>query len=299
MLSLVLLALANELPPLSVHVLAGRVEVAHAGGIREIGVSSGETLFDGPGYLEAGALARVDMRWTAVGSLGFNGRAAFEWRPAHDDPGVLFFDLVRVDDAHFEVRRGPIRVAVPGGWLLHVERGALFLRLMPDGRYELELAAGAPLLVSLESAPGAVRPPWTVLPGARLRLDARELSENKRSVRLDARPEARAIERDPRHAPWTAFSWPWEDDAWAPLMIEVDPDDEQWRAAHDEQRLERMMEELTEDPRDADSAGLSPTPPNPGVAPLEQRVAPRAPQVGSAERAVRLTPWGARWTKRR
>ncbi len=212
------LTLLGELPPLRLELLEGRARCVDGAGVGEW-TTPGVRAYEGPGYLECAALSRVDLRWSGVASLSIEGPAAFEWRSARGLNGALCVELLRVGNANFEVRRGPVRIALPEGWVIDVERGAGSLRRLPDGRIEVDYDAGAPLLLAHEDEHGAVRPPWTLLPGGHVRLDARtgaptavRRSEGRVLANWE-RPENEVREARARCAPWTAFAWPWNVEA--------------------------------------------------------------------------------------
>jgi hypothetical protein len=223
MLGAVLLALVqlSDLPPLRLELLDGRAELATERGVVELDARHARREHAGPGYLEAGALARLSLRWSQCATLALEGPTALEWRASSGPKGGLFVEVVRIDRANLEVRRGPVRFALPGGWHAHLEHGAAFLRELSDGSLELEHAAGAPILLSLEREGGAVRPPWTVLPGARVRLgrSAAEpeptASSRARVLSTWTRDEARVREARVERAPWSSCSWPWKGPATA------------------------------------------------------------------------------------
>jgi hypothetical protein len=187
------------LPPVSIDVLEGRVELASESGVERRDGGGRELVRDGPAYFEAGATARVRLRWRSCASLELAGPAAFEWRESHGPSGGLYLDVKRIERADVEVRRGPLRLELPGGWLVHLARGAAHLQRRPDGSYDVEHVAGAPLLVGYEPASGQVRPPQTVLPGATIHLAAERVAG---TLPADSPGET-------KHAPWTGSSWPW------------------------------------------------------------------------------------------
>jgi hypothetical protein len=215
----------RELPPLRVEVLEGRAELASAEGVDSLIGPGADRDHEGPGYVRSSVLSRLSLRWRGAATIELEGAASLEWRTSERSRG-LSIELEHVDRANLEVRRGPLRLALPGGWLAHLDQGAAFVRQLPDGSVELEHAAGAPILLSRIAPHGdasnGIRPPWTVLPGARIRLDAegdapRTLNGARaRVLEIWARSEAEVRELEPRREPWNGFAWPW-DAAVAPI----------------------------------------------------------------------------------
>jgi hypothetical protein len=219
MLALVLWAVlsgAPDLPPLHVDVLDGRVELAAESGVLELEGPSAQRDHSGPGYLRAGASSRLSLRWRGAATLDLEGVSSVEWRPSERGHG-LSITLERVERANLEVRRGPLRLELPGGWLAHIRQGAVFVRELSDGSVELEHVAGAPLLLSRSGARDEVRPPWTVLPGARLRLESEAEGPRTapgaraRVLEVWGRPPEVTRETSAPAKPRSGFAWPWND----------------------------------------------------------------------------------------
>jgi hypothetical protein len=257
-IGLILSAIAvPDVAPLSLHVLEGCVEVASSSGVAEVPPGAPALELRGPGYIESRARSRFETRFESSASATWRGCAVFEWRaPVRCHAGVLL-DVLRADEVELEVRRGPLRVLLPGGWSLQLEQGAAYARRRGDGTYELVHTAGTPILVGLESAPGRVQPPWTVLPGVRVTLDSRALDHHARVLSRARSAQRREEDRDVHAKPWPSFSWPWMDTA-EPAHVA---------------------------PPSAASATTAPAP------------APDAAQPPASSRALRLTPWGPRWTR--
>lgn len=306
MLSFALLAaLTQGADGPSLRVLAGRVVLARPEGIERRTTEDKLTWLDARGYLESSATSRFEMSWDGAASLECSGPTTIEWREATSERGGVYLDLLRVERLHLEVRRGPLRCVLPGGWIFNLEHGASFLRRLPDGHFELEHGAGAPLLVAREARSGDVRPPWTVLPGAKVRLEADALAGHRRVL---APPQAMARAKDPMPSPstpWASFRWPWDDPTWAPLTIEVptgaaavrwgtpDPTPFGWIGTSDTTPTAPVVGSETVPPTDANPAALSDATPEP------QNTADAATTPAKGERALRMTPWGPRWSRRR
>lgn len=210
-----LTVMASELPVLKVDLLEGRAQLATPHGVEQLRPERGAREHDGPGYLEAGALARLHMRWSGAASVELGGACALEWRASPGESGALSLAFARLDSLSLEVRRGPVRLELPGGWRLRLAHGAAFVRALPGGAFELEHAAGAPLLLTASRSAADVRPPWTVLPGAKLRLEPRAerplAGDSARLLNPLGQPSRRAREPLEPPAPWAGFSWPWSD----------------------------------------------------------------------------------------
>jgi len=112
-----------------------------------------------------------------------------------------------------------VRLELPGGWVARAQPCASYLRALPGGGLELHLDAGAPLLLAPPASGPRLRPPLTVLPGARLRLNAGSRLAGAVAATAGrvsapfARPEDEILERRPSTPPWGGFTWPWSEPA--------------------------------------------------------------------------------------
>lgn len=205
-------ALVGDHPTLRLDVLEGRVRAAHGQGIETLAPGSSDWAHGPAGYLEAAPLARVRLRWLGSASAELEGAHAFSWEPARAEGRGLTLAFGGLSDARLEVREGPLRFELPSGWRGLCPRGTLRLRSVGEGVIELELLAGAPLLLSPPGAAGAVRPPWTVLPGARVRLLGTDARPRSLGGKLRA-PESAAgvpgLAAPVAERPWNGFAWPW------------------------------------------------------------------------------------------
>ncbi len=221
LVSVSLLALAGD-PVLRLDVLEGRVRVAHASGTASLPLGAMDWPHGPSGYLESSTLARLRLRWLGSASIELEGAQALSWRPARTEGAGLWLAFSGLDETHLEVREGPLRFELPGGWRGLCSKGTLSLRAGAEGLVDLELLAGAPLLLSPPSAPGAVRPPWTVLPGARVRLlvqDARPRVVSGKVRAPDFAPGAPPMSAPVGERPWSGFAWPWTASAGAPKPV--------------------------------------------------------------------------------
>jgi hypothetical protein len=208
-----LLALAGDPSQLRLDVLEGRVRVAHEQGTASLSVGAVDWVHGPSGYLESSTLARLRLRWLGAASMELEGAHALAWQPARAEGSGLWLSFSGLDEARLEVREGPLRFELPSGWRGLCSKGTLALRSGVDGHVDLELLAGAPLLLSPPSSPGAVRPPWTVLPGARVRLlcgDPRPRVVAGKLRAPDPAPGAPAMAAPVGERPWSGFEWPWK-----------------------------------------------------------------------------------------
>lgn len=209
-LYLLLGAAGAQLAPARIELISGRADVAaRSGVVNLIGPARTHTV-DGPAYLEVGPASVLALRWRGEASLELRGVSALEWRAPRDGQGVIV-SAWRLTELDFEVRRGPLRIDLGGGWRVELEVGAAGVRTLADGRLELRHVAGSPLVLHREGGAGLTSPPWTLLPGAQLRLDPTAVGFG-----IDA-PSARRVlpppapgrpSATPEH-PWSGFSWPW------------------------------------------------------------------------------------------
>jgi len=205
----------KTLSPLArVEVLEGRATLARSGVLRSLRPEDGPLDDLAPAYLETSPLSRATLRWSATASLFLDGAAACEWA-AGEARASLELRFFHFDEVHLEVRRGPVRVSLPGGWCAEVENAAVYLGARPDGGFVLHHDAGLPLLLAPPCESSRARPPLTVLAGARLAVARGEQKPRvlgRSGMRLldpFGRPESSALERGPVAPPWTGFAWPW------------------------------------------------------------------------------------------
>ncbi|MBM3989524.1 MAG: hypothetical protein FJ298_00805 [Planctomycetes bacterium] len=207
-----LCALVGDPPRLRLDVLAGRVRAAHADGVETLSGGASDWTHGTSGYLESSTLSRLRMRWLGSASLDAEGALSLGWQPSRARGQGLWFDFGRLERATVEVREGPLRFELASGWRGLCPRGALTLREGSGDVIELELLSGAPLLLSPPASAGAVRPPWTVLPGARVRLLGSDPRPRVVAGKLRA-PEGVALtqglQASVRERPWRGFHWPW------------------------------------------------------------------------------------------
>ncbi len=287
-----------------IEVLEGRAALAGPQGVRELWPEDRATYVSGEAYLEVPALSRASIRWRSSASLLVIGPAALEWGP---DVGreVLEWRLVSQTETHLEIRRGPIRVRLPGGWTATFESGAACLRSSPGGGLELHHDAGLPVLLVAPHEPARARPPRVVLAGARLRLDPqrsepRLLPGSRAQVLAPyARPEGLATAAGPSVGPWEGFSWPWNVRAFAariapaPAISILPAPSAQSEGARAERELVSgrlpapllrwLLASSAHLARWRTSVERQP--------PAVERVAPNVRRHGR----LRLTPYGARW----
>jgi len=207
-----LCALAGDPPILRLDVLEGRVRAAHEGGIDALPSGSSDWAHGPAGYLECSALARMRMRWLGSASLELEGPHAFSWEPARGEGRGITLAFAGLGAARLEVREGPLRFELPSGWRGLCAKGTLVLRGGAEGRVEVELLAGAPLLLSPPSSTGGVRPPWTVLPGARVRLlgaDPRPRVAAGKVRSPEGESASPGLPAPVAERPWSRFAWPW------------------------------------------------------------------------------------------
>jgi len=212
LLALAGLAPAGPVPDAQLEVLEGRASLAGALGVYELRAGRPPQTLAGPGYLEVAPLSRVSLHWRQTGSLLVQGPATLEWNPGPERLTWRFHEVART---HLEVRSRDVRLELPGGWVAVFEYGASYLRGRPGGGVEFHHDAGLPVLLRGPARASGTRPPWTVLAGARLLLEAgRErpatlAGTEGRLLEPYGRPESQALERAVPGHPWTGFTWPW------------------------------------------------------------------------------------------
>jgi hypothetical protein len=144
-----------------VRVERGAARLMEAQGVRALDPASGPaTLAGDTGWVEAGAASELVVQWRGRASATLRGPLGFTFAR---EPGLT---LESVQVLELEVRRGVLALGV-GGVTLELARGALQLRALPDGGYEL-VNRGASALELRR----AKHPPVRVTPGQRVRFRA-------------------------------------------------------------------------------------------------------------------------------
>lgn len=208
-------AAGAHLAPARIELLSGRADIAAGSGVVSLVGTARTHTVEGPAYLEVGPASLLALRWRGEASVELRGVSALEWRAPSDGRGLMI-SAWRFTELDFEVRRGPLRIELGGGWRAELEVGAAGVRTLADGRIELRHVAGAPLRLHHHSVAGVVTPPWTLLPGAQLRLgpSSSDTSFDALSARRALAPPAPGRPAPTPAQPWTNFSWPW-----APLEL--------------------------------------------------------------------------------
>lgn len=197
---------------LRLEVLSGRVRAADADGVRTLGEVP--TIWEAGqgGFVEMAPLARMRLRWIAKASLELEGGSEVAWRPETPGQRALSLEVGRIGLARVEVRDGPLRITLPSGWRILCSGGVVALRGLPEGALEVQHLGGAPVLFSPPSEPHAVRPPWTLLPGAQARIPAAATAPRVLQGKLlSPCSEGREVAPTPavQGDAWGSFAWPW------------------------------------------------------------------------------------------
>lgn len=208
------LAIAAELSA-ALELRAGPAWVASERGVT-LHVGAGErTELGARGFLATGSLARARLSLGAAACIDVDGRAAVQWSPAPAERCGIDLALSDAGEVEISVRRGPVWLALPGGWFAHLERGAFAVRGLSGGRTELESRAGEPVLLRSASLDGFVRPPATLLAGARVVLapsasSPRATRGTVQRLLAPRRPTPRLERRGsvPAGEAWISRRWP-------------------------------------------------------------------------------------------
>jgi hypothetical protein len=134
---------------------SGRGTLASAEGVTQM--KEGDSLVELPlsGHMEVAAASEMELRWMGRGSIELTGASAFEWSgSAFGQAEGDLFRMIKVSSADIEVRRGPLRIGLPGQVVLTVERGALEVEANPSGKYSIRLFGGESLDLSFPTADG-------------------------------------------------------------------------------------------------------------------------------------------------
>jgi len=134
-------------PESAIRVETGRARVATDAETLSLLAGARELRVAGPLHCELGIGSRTTVRWGGLGSATVDGKASFGVRTRAEEPEKpsLAFHFFRT--AELELRRGSLAVALPNGWSLDLERGALSLRELVDGRIEVTNRGGKTLLL--------------------------------------------------------------------------------------------------------------------------------------------------------
>lgn len=134
---------------------SGRGTLVSADGVSHM--KEGDSLVELPpsGHMEVAAASTMELRWMGRGSIELLGASAFEWSGSAfgQDEGDLF-RMIQVSSADIEVRRGPLRLGLPGQVVLTIERGALEIESNPSGKYSVRLFGGESLRLTYPTVEG-------------------------------------------------------------------------------------------------------------------------------------------------
>lgn len=149
-------------PATLVRVAQGSARIAQGDEVRSLDPRAGAQALRGEGAaLESGAHSQVELVWRGQASATIQGPAAFELTRA---PGL---SLASFQTAELEVRRGKLALTLAGLGSLELSAGALQVRSLPGGLFELLNRGGSALELERAGAP-RVR----IAAGQRLRLRA-------------------------------------------------------------------------------------------------------------------------------
>lgn len=202
--------------PARVEVLEGRAKVALPEGVLNLSAGAPVQRFAEALHFEQAPQSRSRIGWSSVASLVVEGRVVLEWAPPDAAGMPLSWTFSEVDSASLEVRRGRVRIEFAGGWRGALQPGAYSLRGLAGGSVEFQHAAGLPVTLWPPPAEGEPLPPYTVLPGAAVRLlaearrplalpgAAEEIQEPHAKLGFEARPQ------DAIFPSWRDFTWPWK-----------------------------------------------------------------------------------------
>lgn len=172
----------------------GRALLVDEAGVGPLKRHEGTRQLEGVGHLELAPGSRASVVWPGLGSVELRGPTSISWDPGTDaeDLRLSIGVLERVD---LEVRRGRVRLDLPGAWRLEAQLGVFELRSLPVGGVGVRQLAGRSCRASWVGGPGISAPQW-IGPGE--------------SARLCGTREPVAGGLDGAGAPsWSAVTWPW------------------------------------------------------------------------------------------
>jgi hypothetical protein len=202
--------------PARVEVLDGRAKVALPDGVLNLSAGAPVQRFPDALHFEQSPESRARIGWSSSASLLLEGRTVLEWAPPDEHGMPLTWSFAEVDRASLEVRRGRVRLELPGGWRGSLQPGAYTLVGLSGGNVEFHHAAGLPVTFWPPRDEGEPLPPYTVLPGAAVHL----LAEARRPLAMPGAAEALQepyaklgfeVRPEPATFPsWRDFAWPWK-----------------------------------------------------------------------------------------
>ncbi len=172
----------------------GRALLVDESGVGPLKRHEGTRRLEGPGHLELAPGAVARLSWPGLGSTELMGPTSVSWDVAEatEELRLRFGVLERMD---LELRRGSVRLDLPGAWRLEAQRGVFELRAQPVGGVGVRQLAGRSCRASWVGGAGVSAPQW-IGPGE--------------SVRLSGTRVPRPQGPDGAGAPsWNTATWPW------------------------------------------------------------------------------------------
>ena len=174
---------------------SGRGTLVSADGV--IQMKEADSLKELPphGHMEVAAASEMELRWIGRGSIELIGASAFEWSGSafgQDENDLL--RIIQVSSADIEVRRGPLRLGLPGQVVLTVERGALEIEANPSGKYSIRLFGGENLRLTFPTTAGEGH--MEIAPGKSMWVDPAVLIDIAEVRDLAARKKAAGVAKE-------------------------------------------------------------------------------------------------------
>ena len=213
--------------PVFVLVEAGRGSLLAGEASTPITKSDGEQWVEGRGHLSLVASSKAELRWHRRASITLYGPCEIEWQPAA--PGAAIeWSFKELNSASIEIRRGAAEIALGNSWIANIPRGALELRGLPSGGYEVFQEAGDPATYQWHSSATLARPAREGAIGKNVRLMERATTSiPDLSVELEGRDSWTWPwrEESENSSDWQRSDWPWVASAPIPtkVLITVKP----------------------------------------------------------------------------
>ena len=157
-------------PGVELELRSGRAQVVEGGAVAVLTSSAPSRVLVGPTLVEVGARSEALVTWRGIGSLRVRGKAAFHVAQERaepdesdesdelaendetvaeeeDGPTTPRVSLSFLRSAEVELRRGALRLDLPRGFTLDLDRAALALREFADGRVEVTHRGGLPVRI--------------------------------------------------------------------------------------------------------------------------------------------------------
>jgi len=209
--------------PVFVEFTSGRGTLLAGEITAQLSAEDGEQWVEGRGHVSLMASATAVLRWHGRASLELSGPCDFEWEACTPEE-PLEWRFQSLDQAEIESRRSELWIGLGDTWSVWMPPGAMQLRGLPGGEYEVMQQAGARATYQWEGAYERTRPVQVGTIGSPVRLGSDPApSRLDHSAQLDGRhdwtwPWRHESEETPI---WGYRDWPWVEGAPQHVTVRV------------------------------------------------------------------------------